>query len=561
MVDLEPGSPPPQVEAVAWRWPSPIWLVPLIAALIGGWIAYRTLADMGPQVVISFKTADGLEPGRTKVKYKDVEVGEVETVQLTPDLSRVLVTARFIRTAESHLTEGTRFWVVMPRLTAAGITGLNTLVSGAYIEVDPGPGNPKFAFEGLEVPPIVRHGTPGHRFVLQAERLGSLAPGSPVQYRGITVGEVQGYELAPDGQGVMIHAFVHAPHHTLVRQETRFWNASGIRATVDANGLDVRAASLQALLAGGVTFDTLEPPEATQPAPNGAIFRLHDDFESIGEAAYNRKIDYVLFFEGSVRGLKTGAPVEFRGLKIGQVIEIKMAYDPREGTIRIPVLVRIEPERITEIGADQKDPRQVIQTLVQRGLRARLETGSLLTGQLVVALDFHPDTPLRLAGTDGDSHPELPTIPASLEQITQSVGALVGKLQRLPLEELSRHLLQTAAGADTLVNGPDTAAAVRDLRDTLAALKELSRALERKGPPLVEQLHQTGSAAQTALDRAGQTLDNTSALLAPEATMHYTLVETLREVGAAAQAVRTLSTYLSQNPQALFFGRNPEPPR
>ncbi|MBF0154376.1 MAG: MCE family protein [Magnetococcales bacterium] len=554
-LDTTPQAPLvlPEAVVVTRRTFSLFWLIPLVAALIALWTAYRIWAEQGPLVTISFKTADGLQPNRTKIKLKDVEVGSVTQVTLTPDLNRVVVRVRLLKSAATHVRTGTRFWVVRPRLTASGVTGLNTLVSGSFIEMDPGPGEPHLDFEGLESPPVVRQGTPGSRFLLRAERLGSLTIGSPVNHRGIAVGEVQGYDLASDGQGVDIHIFIKAPYHDLVRLDTRFWNSSGVQATVDANGIRLKAASLQSLLVGGIAFNTLAEVTHQQPAPNGTRFRLFDDDDSPGEAIYTRQVNYILYFDGSVRGLRVGAPVEFRGIKVGSVVNVRLTYDPKDATIRIPVLIRLEPERIVGMGTTSSSPQEIIDPLVRNGLRARLETSNLLTGQRLVALDFYPDTPIRLVQANTDQ-PELPTIPGSLEEIAQSTTHLLARLQQMPLEEISRELLETVEGANRLVNSPELTSSINALRDSLQAIERLTTDLARRTGPALES-------ARSTLDQANQTLSATDKLLAPEAPLHYSLVETLHEVAAAARALRTLTSLLSQNPQSLLFGRHKEDKR
>ncbi|MBF0138138.1 MAG: MCE family protein [Magnetococcales bacterium] len=532
---------------------SPFWLIPLVAAIIAIWTAYDIWSEQGPLITINFKTADGLQPNRTRVKLKDVEVGSVAKVTLSPDLSQVMVQARLVKNAAPHVREGTRFWVVRPRLTASGITGLNTLVSGAFIEMDPGPGEPHLTFIGLETPPVVRQGTPGNRFLLHSERLGSLTVGSPVNFHGISVGEVQGYDLASDGQGVNIHVFIRAPYHELVRTNTRFWNASGIQATVDANGLRLKAASIQALLVGGISFDTLTDSSRNQPAANGTRFRLFDDFDSTNEETFTRRIDYILYFDGSVRGLNVGAPVEFRGIKVGSVMDVHLTYDPKDATIRIPVLIRLEPERIVGREMISSPAKELFEPLIRNGLRARLETSNHLTGQRLVALDFYPETPIQLLHVNAD-YPELPTIPGSFEEIAQATTHLLTRLQEMPLEQISQELLATVSGTNRLVNGPEITHSIKALQDSLHAIERLTADLAKRTGPMVD-------ATRNTMEQANQTLATTGKLLAPEAPLHYSLVETLQEVSAAARALRTLSSLLSQNPQSLLFGRQKEEKR
>jgi len=509
----------PEVEVQARRGISLVWLIPLVAGAIAAWLAYTTIMAQGPTITITFLTADGLEAGKTKIKYRDVQVGQVEEVEIAQDGSKIIVTASLRKGAEPHLTEGTKFWVVRPRLSAGGVSGLGTLVSGSYIEVEPGPGASKRAFTGLEVPPVVRAYEEGRKFLLQSDRLGSLNPGSPIYYRGIEVGEVLGYELAGEGRGVSIHIFIKDPLFRLVRENSRFWNASGIDISVGADGFKVSTASLETLLAGGIVFDTPASATNAEPAPEGTEFKLFDDLASVGEASYTEKVAYVAYFDGSVRGLNVGAPVEFKGIRIGSVTDVALEINRRTAKIRIPVTFEIEPQRVNvvdvtgAVAQGQRAPYATIARLVKSGLRAQLQSGSLLTGQLLVSLDFHPDSPPAELRTKG-KYPEVPTVPSDLEEITQSVEQLLATLGALPLEGL-----------------------VEDLRQTVTSVEG------------------TSNAAQAALVQAKTTLISADGLMGKESEVRYDLGRLLQELTETARSVRFLADYLEQHPEALIRGK------
>jgi paraquat-inducible protein B len=375
-----------------------VWLVPIVAILIGGWLAYKGLSEKGPMVTISFESAEGLEAGKTKVRYKDVELGLVETVRFNVDLTRVLVKAEFVKEATPYLTENTKFWVVRPRVTASGVSGLGTLFSGAYIGMDPGKeGEPARRFKGLEIPPVVTTGMPGREFLLRANTLGSLDIGAPVYYRQIQVGQVIGYDLDKEGKSLKVKIFVNAPHDKLVQKNTRFWNASGFDLTLDASGLKLNTESMVSIMMGGIAFDTPTSLEAGGPAEPDQVFRLYETRNSIFERTYTEKKHYLLHFNESTRGLTVGAPVEFRGIKIGEVVDIIAQFNQETSTPQITVLIETEPQRWEVIGkapaGTEDDSKDSMEILVAKGLRAQLKTGSLLTGQLFIDIDFHPDAP------------------------------------------------------------------------------------------------------------------------------------------------------------------------
>jgi len=509
-----------------------VWLIPLVAALIGAWLAYRTLAEKGPTITITFQTAEGLEAGKTKIKYKDVEVGQVESIALSNDLSRVIVTASLVKQAGSYLTENTRFWVVRARITATQITGIGTIFSGAYIGIDPGkPGKAARNFTGLETPPVISMEAPGRHYVLRADRLGSLDIGDPVYYRQIRVGEVVGYSLAADGQAVNVQIFVHTPHHELVRENTRFWNAGGIDVSLTASGLQVNTESLVSIVLGGVAFETPVTLEPGEIANAGHRFKLYDNREQSCQKTYLEKRHFVLFFNESVRGLIPGAPVDFRGIKIGQVVDVSLQVESVKMAFQIPVLIEVEPERITILGKKPTPGDKLLEKFVERGLRAHLMTGSLMTGQLFVELDFYPDAPRRPMEFAGN-YPVIPTIPAPVEAAFETLSKFLDRLGRLPLEAMVQELRQ----------------GVRELNETITGTRGL---ISRLGTDLAPQ-------AQATLEQAEKTLASVERLVSSDAPLNQDLQQAVSEFTEAARSIRVLTDYLETHPDSIIYGKGNE---
>jgi paraquat-inducible protein B len=522
-----------------------VWLVPIVAVLIGGWLAYKGLSEKGPTVTISFESAEGLEAGKTKLKYKDVELGQVETIRFNTDLSRVIVTVELVKEAEPHLTENTRFWVVRPRVTASGVSGLGTLFSGAYIGMDPGQeGAPARKFKGLEIPPIITTGKPGSDFILRATTLGSLDTGAPVYYRQIQVGQVIGYELHEKGQHLLIKIFINAPHHKLVKTNTRFWNASGFDLKLDASGLKLNTESLASIMMGGIAFDTPTSLEAGRPAEPDHLFRLYETRESIFERTYTEKLHYILNFQGSIRGLTVGAPVEFRGIKIGQVVDIKAEFDRDTLTPRITVLIETEPQRWNTLGETDVDHKTEIDTLVAKGLRAQLKTGSMLTGQLFVDVDMHPDTP-EAQVKYGGNFPEIPTIPAPLQIITARVNQLLSKLEEVPIKQIGKDLGDTIQNVKRISESKELIEAVQALNETLQETRQLVQNLDSNVAPEIS----------STLNQAQKTLASVEGTLGQDAPLQHEMRQAIKELGEAARAVRILTDYLERHPEALIYGK------
>ncbi len=530
-----------------------VWLIPLITLIVGGWLVVKTLSEQGPQATISFKTAEGIEVGKTRVKYKNVDIGVVEQIRFSDDLSHVLITVEFNQGTEHFLRRNTRFWVVKPQLGLRGVSGLSTLISGAYIEIEPGPGAAQLHFVGLEKAPVVTAGEAGKRIVLVAERLGSIDTGSPIYYQGMEAGEVLGHELGNDRKSVFIYAFIKDPFDQLIRGNTRFWNVSGMEVTMGADGFRMKTESLASLVFGGIAFETPATLEPMDDDVEKLMFTLFDQYDTIKEYSYTKKINFILFFDSSVRGLAIGAPVEFKGIKVGSVLDIRLEYKSEDTTFRIPVLIEIEPERIiSRDGKEQESPYYVVNTLVEHGLRAQLRTGSLLTGQLYVELDMHPDTPVVLSG--GDTRvPELPTIAAAnFDAITASIERFVAKLDELEIEEIGKELLSTLKGANKIINTPEIPVIVSDLQASLQSFRSILKKVDESSLP------EAINAGYVALDKLEETLTLTNRVLNPNSPLQYNVIKLSAELEETARSIRALVETLERNPQSLIFGKDIE---
>jgi len=529
-----------------------VWVVPVVAALIGGWLVVKALTEKGPQISITFKSADGLEAGKTKIKFKDVEIGLVEEIRIGDDASHVVVKAQLIKEAERFISENTRFWVVRARVSASAIYGLGTVFSGAYIDIDPGkPGRPARHFTGLEEPPIVTTGLPGRHFILESDRRGSLEVGSPIYYRQIRAGEVVAYHLSEDGTKIVSKIFVNAPYHQFVRTSTRFWSASGVYLKLDATGITVNTESLVSILVGGIAFDSFKNnSDPDEQVSDNSIFKLFASREAAQTKIYSAKNYFVLLFEESVRGLSPGAPVEFRGIQIGQVVDIRPEFDFKMNKVKIPVIAAVEPERISIQGKlpEGATRENLSAYLVERGLRAQLRTGNLLTGQNYVALDFFPNAkPAALVRNGKYGYTEFPTTPTQLEEIGTKVSQLIAKLDRIPIDQIGIDLSDTIKGAKRIANSPELMETVRSLNAAVKELQLLATELRTRTAP---EVNATLQQAQASLAAATDVLESGSPL-------QSRLKETLEELASAARALRVLSDYLERQPQSLLTGKEP----
>ncbi|MBP1475047.1 MCE family protein [Frateuria sp. MAH-13] len=514
-----------------------IWLVPVLAALVGLSLVVHAWLQAGPQITITFQTAEGLESGKTPVKYKNVVIGKVTSLELTDDRERVRVTVALNKSAASFATRGTRYWVVRPRIGLGGVSGVDTLLSGAFIGADVGGSqDEQYEFKGLESPPAVLLGAPGKSYVLHTDDLGSLDIGSPVYYRRIQVGRVVSYALDKDGKGVSLHIFVDGPNDRYVTRDTRFWNASGVDVSLGANGLKLNTQSLATVIAGGVAFAEPKGPHDSAPAAEDADFALFDD-ETTALSPPDGPPRYIrMRFNQSLRGLAVDAPVEFLGVNIGKVVSINLDYDARGERFPLNVGAVIYPQRLGQAyeklaaQAGMKDGRvdlgRMFGPLVARGLRAQARTGNLLTGQLYIALDFVPKTPK--AHFDMAATPiELPTAPGSFDKLQEQLADIVTKVQKIPFDSIGHNLNATLA--------------------------DLDRTLKQVNTGVLPELRGTLKGAQRTLGSA----DNA---LSADSPLQQNLGSTLGELQRMARSLRALTDYLGVHPEALIRGRPDDPP-
>ncbi|MFO1154930.1 MAG: MlaD family protein [Rhodospirillales bacterium] len=528
-----------------------IWLIPIVAAIAGAFLVYRTLSERGPSITIVLEAASGIEPGKTPIRYRDVQLGVVEHVTLSDNFKQVIVTARMDKSATPVLRTGTEFWVESARVTAGGVYGLSTLLSGAYIGLRPGDGDPASHFVALDTPPVYQTDMPGKTYTLRADRLGSVSAGSPIYFRGLQVGGILGHKLDDDGNHVSIFAFVRAPYDAFVREATHFWNASGIDVALSGSGVQVRTESLQSVLIGGVAFDNPNPGPSTgngddAVAADGAEFPLFASFDAIQQAQYTIKVPFRVFFDGSVAGLTAGAPVIFQGMKLGEVTDVHLQIDPAKLSARIPVTFVLQPQRWRVLGERQDlRPQAVVGGIsrwVERGLRAQLGTSNLLTGEKNITLDFFPNAPKAEISID-EQVPVLPSVPSETQQLTEKVNAFLDKLDKAEIDKLVSDARGTIQAAKTLLASPSLRQGVDQLQ------------------PLIAKLEGTAEAARSTLATADATIGGAGELIGTDSALRYDLAQMLKELTMAARSMRVLADFLERNPNALIMGKPlPEQP-
>ena len=547
MTNDEQTAAPVEAEVRKEHRVSSIWFVPLLALVIGLWMLYEQRRDQGPLISIEFKSAIGLEPGKTYIKTRNVEVGVVESVSLTDDLESVEVVARINKNAERLLREDTQFWIVAPQIGLSGITGLNTILSGVYIELAPGDANVRrHRFTGLEEPPVTPSNTPGMHIVLSTEGMTAYSVGDPIVYMGISVGKIEEVNFNVEERIVYYKTFIRAPYHQLVTDTTRFWNTSGIQIELDTDGISLKTASLQTLLQNSVTFGIPDGQLEGEPAQENAEFAIYKDYASASTSRYRHAVQYVLLIDDSVRGLTVGAPVEYRGIKMGEVLAVNFArrevLNVLNEDYRIPVLISLEPGRAgyPDTPEGKKMIREQTNHWITGGLRAQLKTGNMLTGRLLVDLQHYPDELLEEISYF-DKRPVIPTRRGEISQLTSKVEALLDKLYALPLESTMEELANTASA----------------FKDTATSARQMSESLNR----ILADANDERMVVE--LTEAIKAMSSLASSFSSGSSSNGEIIATVEELNARLQELQPVLLRLNRQPNSLIFGtqqeNDPEP--
>ncbi|EFE08535.1 hypothetical protein CIT292_07857 [Citrobacter youngae ATCC 29220] len=501
---------------------SPVWIFPIVTALIGAWVLFYHYSHQGPEVTLITTNAEGIEGGKTTIKSRSVDVGIVESATLTDDLTHVEIKARLNSGMEKLLHKDSVFWVVKPQVGREGISGLGTLLSGAYIELQPGnKGNKLENYQLLDSPPLAPPDAKGIRVILDSKKAGQLSPGDPVLFRGYRVGSVETSTFDAQKRTISYQLFINAPNDRLVTSNVRFWKDSGIAVDLTSAGMRVEMGSLSTLFGGGVSFDVPEGLEQGEPVGQQSAFNLYDDQKSIQDSLYTDHIDYLMFFKDSIRGLQPGAPLEFRGIRLGTVSKVPF-FSPNMRQVfnndyRIPVLVRIEPERLKAQLGEETDVGAHLAELLKRGLRASLKTGNLVTGALYVDLDFYPKEPPITGVREFNGYQIIPTVSGGLAQIQQRLMDALDKINNLPLNPMIEQATNTLSESQrtmkhlqTTLDNMNKITSSKSMQDLPADMQTTLRELNRS-----MQGFQPGSAAYNKMVADMQRLDQVLRELQP----------------------------------------------
>jgi paraquat-inducible protein B len=534
--------------------------MPLAALALVGYLIYSLFAERGPMISITFDNAVGLTEQQTEVKYKAVTLGTVANIDLSEDLSHVVVKVRMTGRAESFLTDDARFWVVRPRLGGglrAVQAGLETLVSGAYIAIDPGAGHGhrQTHFEGLEEPPSVRSDEPGTVYFLRAEALGGLSSAAPIFCRDVEVGRVLGYELEKNHKDVRLRIFVRKPYDDWVVPETRFWNASGLHVGTGSDGLEIGLQSVQSLFSGSIAFSTRSEGEGKPGSQPESTFRLYPSRATADVDMYDLSIPYVSYFQTSIRGLTEGSEVHMFGRRLGAVTSVELMSDPRPehaGSMAVRVAYVLQPER----GLRARDWAALggsgMRALVAQQMRVVLETNSFLTGQKVLSLTYVPGAPRESVGAEGEAL-VLPSVTLGLDELSASASQIANTLNHVPFREIGDNLNRTLASLDRIVGGPELGEAITSLNQTFKELHGLVQRTEAGLTPALSRLPAISARLEHAVGQADAVFGRSG--YGSNSTTQRNLDRMMDQIGDAARSIRLLADYLNRHPEAVISGR------
>lgn len=425
---------------------STIWIIPVIALFIGCWMIYFQWSNQGSTITIHFSTAEGMEAGKTKIKSRNVDIGEVSKIELNKNGNGVVVTAEIKKTAEQFLVTDSMFWVVSPQISHTGVSGLSTLISGVYIEISPGKSTTeRYLFDALNSPPLTPAGTPGLHITLNSNDQFAYRKGDPVIYKGLTVGQFEDIYFNFEERVVYYNVFIKAPYHQLITSNTKFWDVSGLKLDLNADGISVKTGNFETMLTNGVTFGVPKGMNIGEKIGERSYFDIYTSYEAAEDERYRRSIEFVVLVSDSIRGLSVGAPVEYRGIQIGKVQSVNMALSRNDNKLtqeefKIPVLISLQPGRIglPDNGEGESLMKQQNIYWIEQGLKAVLRTGNILTGSLFIDLQHDKAQPVSQIEQYG-GFTVIPTSSDDFSQITAKAEQFMDNLNNLPLHNLSEN--------------------------------------------------------------------------------------------------------------------------
>ena len=495
---------------------SAIWIIPIVTAIVGLWIIYSHFADRGTPFTLLAKDASGIVAGKTVIKNRSVDIGIVDEVTLSKDFEKVVIKGRIYNDMEPLLKNDSIFWVVKPEIGRDGVTGLGTILSGVYIEL--ASGNDTHSFKNnpfilSDNPPLSDPSIKGIRVNLESDQSGVIPRGASVMFHGYRVGNVETSEFDVDSRKMKYQIFITKPYDALVTQNVRFWKEGGIDLSLSSSGASLNVPSLDVLMSGGISFDLPDGSKLGAPAEQHAVYKLYEDKKSIQDSQYTEYKEFLIMLSESISGLVEGAPVEYHGIRLGTVSKVpfytaEMLNKTFILNQKVPVLIRIEPDRLSELVDEKIDIATLIMDEQKNGLRASLKTSNMFTGALYIDLDFYPELKnkynAKLSTLYG--YNTIETTSTGIAQIQAKVMQLLDNFNNLPLNNTMTEFNKSLASTQRLMNSLNQIMASNemqnmpgDLQETLRTLNETLKGIQ-PGSELNKQMNESLQKVQQMMD-------------------------------------------------------------
>ncbi|ASP49906.1 intermembrane transport protein PqiB [Cognaticolwellia beringensis] len=525
---------------------STIWFIPVIAVLIGCWMIYYQWSNEGSTITINFPTAEGMEAGKTKIKSRNVDIGEVIKIELNKNGNGVIVKAQIKKSAEQFLVTDSMFWVVSPQISHAGISGLSTLISGVYIEISPGKSeSERHLFDALDSPPLTPAGTPGLHITLNSNDQFAYKKGDPIIYKGLTVGQFEDIYFNFEERVVYYNVFIKSPYHQLITSNTKFWDVSGLQFDLNADGISVKTGNFETMLTNGVTFGIPKGMAIGEKIGERSYYDIYASYEEADDERYRRSIEFVILVNDSIRGLSVGAPVEYKGVQIGKVLSTNLIRSRQQAQLieedfKIPVLISLQPGRVglpdNEVGENLMIEQNVY--WIENGLKAVLRTGNILTGSLFVDLQHNKGQPINEIAKYGD-YSIIPTNGDEFSQITAKAEQFIDNLNNIPLKSMSKNANQL----------------MLEITQTAHEIQKVGQSIDK----LLGQVEQQKISSE--LSKTLQGITTLAKDLSSGSQGYEELRSTLHTLTATMNELKPLLNQLKHKPNSLIFnsGEGSEP--
>ncbi|TGE79775.1 mammalian cell entry protein [Pseudoalteromonas sp. KS88] len=528
---------------------SAIWIIPIIALFVGAWMLYQYQANKGATIYITMPQAEGIIAGKTEIKVRSVKIGQIDHIRLSDDKNSVIARAQIDKHYDSLLTDDANIWVVKPRIDETGISGMSTLLSGVYLEFAPGESKlMKEHFILQDEPALIGKDVKGGRFVLQSYNAEVMDVSTSIYYKNYKIGQVETATFDWKNQAMKYGIFINEPYQNLITLNSIFWVNAGVEIDLSADGINVNTGSLSKLLKGGISVGLPEQQAPGDLANDGHAFSLSKSYKHALEERFYDFDYYLIEFEQSIRGLRPGAPVEYRGMRVGTVVEapanVMIDGVPahfRTDNTAVPALIKIEYGRIYHNSNQARDFwRGNVEGWIKNGLRASLKPGNLLTGAVYVDFDIYNDAD-DAELTTVSQYQVFPSVSSGITVLADQVSDVLNKVNNLKIEDSLAQMQSTFTDYQALAN---------EMRDLLNQqdTQNLPGDINRNFAEMTKSMQQ--------FDVTMKQFEKTMASYQQGSQFHHQLQQTLSEFKRLSEELQPLTRGLNEQPNMFIFDKS-----